>query len=141
MNPKLKEKTLESLSALLPITGIVLFIGFLMGVIITVSEPDMQVLAQQVPSIPNMVLILTVAVGVGPILAVLVLGCFFKPTGADYSLGEVATVETTRDVVRVFLHELPEFAGEVLISLFPIVAVFIIFQLITHRYQKRHIKE
>ena len=129
MNPKLKEKTRESLTAVLPITGIVmlisifiapielgplvmflvgavmlilgmgffqlgaemsmtpigegigvqisktrriitvLLIGLIMGVIITVSEPDLQVLAEQVPSIPNLTLILTVAVGVGIFLA------------------------------------------------------------------------
>ena len=288
MNPKLKEKTLESLSAVLPITGIMLLIsiflvpmelgtmvlflvgammlilgmgffqlgaemsmtpigegvgiqisktkkswlvaliGFIMGVIITISEPDLQVLAEQVPSVPNMVLVLTVAVGVGiflavailrikfgislskllivlyialigvsflvpreflavafdsggvttgpmtvpfiiamgvglasvrsdknsasdsfglvalssigPILAVLILGCFYKPTQAAYSLGEVATVETTRDVVQVFAKELPAFGGEVFISLLPIMAVFLLFQWMTHRYQKRQLK-
>ena len=288
LNSKLKEKTLESLSAVLPITGIMLVIsillvpvelgtmtmflagavmlilgmgffqlgaemamtpigegigvqisktkivtlvvaiGFIMGLIITISEPDLQVLAEQVPSVPNMVLILTVAIGVGiflalaiirirfqislskllivlyvflitasflvtdeflavafdsggvttgpmtvpfimalgvglasvrgdkdaasdsfglvalssvgPILAVLLLGCFFRPTEADYSLSEVAAVGTTRDVVQVFLHEVPEYAMEVLISLAPIVGVFILFQLLTHRYHRRHIK-
>ncbi|MBQ9795042.1 MAG: DUF1538 domain-containing protein [Clostridia bacterium] len=288
MNPKLREKTMESLSAVLPITGIVLFIsiflvpmevgtvmlflvgalmlilgmgffqlgaemamtpigegighqisktkrvwimvliGFLMGTIITISEPDLQVLAQQVPSIPNMTLILTVAVGVGiflalavirikfrielsgllivlyvaliglsflvpgdflavafdsggvttgpmtvpfimalgvglasarsdkdsasdsfglvalssvgPILAVLILGCFFKPTDAAYSMGVVPEVFTTRDVVSLFAYEIPAFAGEVMVSLLPIAAVFLLFQLITRRYQKREIK-
>ena len=43
----------------------VLLTGFIMGVIITISEPDLQVLASQVPSVPNMVLILTVAKGIG----------------------------------------------------------------------------
>ncbi len=288
MNPKLKEKTLESLSAVLPITGIMLlisilfvpmelgtmvmflvgavmliigmgffqlgaemsmtpigegvgvqisktkhswmvaFIGFIMGVIITVSEPDLQVLAEQVPSVPNLVLILTVAVGVGlflavailrikfgislskllivlyvaligvsflvpreflavafdsggvttgpmtvpfimamgvglasvrgdkdsasdsfglvalssigPILAVLILGCFYKPTQAAYTMGEVASVTTTRDVVQVFAKELPAFGGEVCVSLLPILAVFFLFQLMTHRFQRRQIK-
>lgn len=288
MNPKLKEKTLESLSAVLPITGIVLlisiflvpldlgsfviflvgaimlifgmgffqlgaeiamtplgegvgvqifktkklwmvlFIGFLMGVIITVSEPDLQVLAEQVPSIPNMTLILTVAVGVGiflalaiirirykislsgllivlyailiiasffvpedflaiafdsggvttgpmtvpfiialgvglasskvdkntssdsfglvaissvgPILAVLILGCFFKPEEVDYSLAGTSSADTTRDVVRMFVENLPGYIKEVLIALLPIAAVFVIFQLLTRRYQKRQIK-
>ncbi len=288
MNPKLKEKTLESLSAVLPITGIVLFIsvflvpmelgnfvlflvgaimlifgmgffqlgaeiamtplgegigvqiskskklwivlliGFLMGAIITISEPDLQVLAQQVPSIPNSVLILIVAVGVGiflalailrirykislsgmlivlyaaligasffipkeflavafdsggvttgpmtvpfimalgvglaslrgdknsasdsfglvalssvgPILAVLILGCFYKPTEALYSLADVETVITTRDVVVVFAKGIPLYAKEVLISLLPIVAVFVLFQIITRRYQIRQVK-
>ena len=288
MNVKLKEKIRESLSAVLPITGIVLMlsifvipmelgsvvmfltgalmlivgmgffqlgaemamtplgegvgvqiskmkklltvllIGFLMGVIITVSEPDLQVLAGQVPSVPNMVLIMTVAVGVGlflalaivrirykislsmllivcylalilvsafvpkeflavafdsggvttgpmtvpfimamgvglasvrsdknaandsfglvalssvgPILAVLILGCFFKPTEAAYTLTDVATVVTTQDVARVFAQGLPLYAREVLLSLVPILWVFLIFQWLTHRYHGLQIK-
>ena len=53
----------KSKSILLPI-----LICFLLGVIITIAEPDLQVLAEQVPSIPNIVLILCVAVGVGAFL-------------------------------------------------------------------------
>ena len=288
MNVKLKEKIKESLSAVLPITGIVLMLsifvipmelgsvvmfltgalmlivgmgffqlgaemamtplgegvgvqiskmkklltvlltGFLMGVIITVSEPDLQVLAGQVPSVPNMVLIMTVAVGVGlflalaivrirykislsmllivcylalilvsafvpkeflavafdsggvttgpmtvpfimamgvglasvrsdknaandsfglvalssvgPILAVLILGCFFKPAEAAYTLTDVATVVTTQDVARVFAQGLPLYAREVLLSLVPILWVFLIFQWLTHRYHGLQIK-
>lgn len=288
MNLKLKEKIKESLSAVLPITGIVLMLsiflvpmelgsivmfltgavmlivgmgffqlgaemamtpigegvgvqiskmkklitvlltGFVMGVIITVSEPDLQVLAGQVPSVPNAVLIMTVAIGVGlflalaivrirykislpllliicyaalilislfvpkeflavafdsggvttgpmtvpfimamgvglasvrsdknaasdsfglvalssvgPILAVLILGCFYKPTEAAYTLTDVATVVTTQDVARVFAQGLPLYAKEVLVSLLPIIAVFLIFQMMTRRYQKRQIK-
>ena len=138
MNQKLREKIMESLSAVLPITGIVLLIsmilvpmeigavflflvgavlliigmGFfqlgaeiamtplgegigaelsknkrliiiavislIMGVIITIAEPDLQVLAEQVPSIPNNILIWTVAVGVGIFLAVAVLRIFLR---------------------------------------------------------------
>ncbi len=288
LNPKLREKTLESLSAVLPITGIMLFIsiflvpmalgtmvmflagaimlivgmgffqlgaemsmtpigegigvqmsktkrviivlliGIVMGVIITVSEPDLQVLAEQVPAVPNLALILTVAGGVGvflavailrikfhidlsrllivlyvlligasffvpkeflavafdsggvttgpmtvpfimamgvglasvsgdkdsasdsfglvalssvgPILAVLLLGCFYRPTEAEYSLGEVANVATTRDVVEVFAVQIPHFAWEVCVSLLPILAVLIVFQLLTHRYTKRQLR-
>lgn len=57
---------------------VILFIGFLMGLIITVSEPDLQVLAQQVPAIPNMVLILTVSVGVGIFLALAIARIIFQ---------------------------------------------------------------
>ena len=138
MNEKLKEKIKESLSSVLPITMIVLFLsitlvpmeigtlalflagavllivgmgffqlgaemamtpigegvgvqitkmqklltvlltGFLMGVIITVSEPDLQVLAGQVPSVPNAVLIFTVAVGVGLFLALAIVRIRYK---------------------------------------------------------------
>ena len=44
---------------------LIIGVGFLLGFLITISEPDLQVLANQVPSIPNMTLILSVAVGVG----------------------------------------------------------------------------
>lgn len=55
-------------------------IGFIMGLIITISEPDLQVLAQQVPSIPNMVIILAVAVGVGAFLVIALLRMLFGVT-------------------------------------------------------------
>lgn len=51
---------------------------FVLGVLITVAEPDLQVLAEQVPAIPNMVLILTVAVGVGIFLLVAELRMLLK---------------------------------------------------------------
>ena len=44
--------------------------AFLVGFIITISEPDLQVLATQVPMIPNLTLILAVAAGVGAFLVV-----------------------------------------------------------------------
>ncbi len=43
---------------------------FLVGVLITIAEPDLQVLAEQIPSIPNMALILAVAGGVGVFLVI-----------------------------------------------------------------------
>ena len=43
---------------------------FILGMLITIAEPDLQVLAEQVPSIPNLALILSVAVGVGIFLVV-----------------------------------------------------------------------
>lgn len=52
---------------------IVVLITFIMGFIITISEPDLQVLAQQVPSVPNLVLILAVALGVAAFLVIAVL--------------------------------------------------------------------
>ena len=129
MAPNLKEKIMESLAAVLPITGIVLalsillvplttgaimmfFVGavllivgmgmfqlgaemamsplgesigakiskskkiitilviaFALGTLITIAEPDLQVLAEQIPAIPNSVIIWTVALGVGIFLA------------------------------------------------------------------------
>lgn len=45
-------------------------ITFLLGVIITVAEPDLQVLARQTPGVPDSVLIWSVAIGVGIFLVV-----------------------------------------------------------------------
>ena len=53
--------------------GIIVLLSFLLGMIITISEPDLQVLAELVPSIPNSTLILAVSVGVGLFLAVAIL--------------------------------------------------------------------
>ena len=52
---------------------VIVLMSFVLGAIITISEPDLQVLASQVPSVPNMVLILAVAAGVGLFLVVALL--------------------------------------------------------------------
>jgi len=57
---------------------IIAILAFLIGIIITIAEPDLQVLVKQVPSVPNMVLIMTVGVGVGFFLVMGVLRSFFK---------------------------------------------------------------
>ena len=285
MNPKLKEKVVESVSAVLPITVIVLFISiflapmdlgsialfltgacllvvgmamfqlgaemamtplgegigvqlsktkktillillsFLMGLIITVSEPDLAVLAEQVPAIPNLVLILVVSVGVGiflsvavvrirkqislslilivlyvlalilsvfvpsnffavafdsggvttgpmtvpfimamgvglasvrsdknaasdsfglvalssigPIIAVLFLGLFFRPDDTDYALDAIPVLDNTRQVAKEFFAQIGIYAEEVAVSLLPLAVVFFIFQFFTRRYHKR----
>ena len=56
---------------------IVILISFIMGFIITISEPDLQVLAEQVPSVPNLTLILAVALGVGGFLIAALLRMLF----------------------------------------------------------------
>ncbi|MCD8130739.1 MAG: DUF1538 domain-containing protein [Lachnospiraceae bacterium] len=52
-------------------------VAFLLGVIVTIAEPDLQVLASQVPSVPNMTLILAVSLGVGLFLVVALLRILF----------------------------------------------------------------
>ena len=206
---------------------LIVAVGFLMGVVITISEPDLQVLANQVASIPNQVLIWTVAVGVGiflviailrilfhiglsqmllvfyvllfllsfltpseftavafdsggvttgpmtvpfimavgvglsaarsdpdgtndsfglialcsigPIMMVLLLGIFYHPTEAVYTAVQVPTVLTTRDVIQQFVLALPQYGEEVLISMLPVVGVFVLFQLMTRHYRRRQV--
>ena len=53
-------------------------LGFALGFMITISEPDLQVLAGQVPDVPNMALILAVACGVGIFLSIALLRMLFS---------------------------------------------------------------
>ena len=50
--------------------AVIALVCFLIGVTVTIAEPDLQVLARQVPAVPDMVIILTVAAGVGVFLLV-----------------------------------------------------------------------
>lgn len=52
---------------------LIILVSLLLGIIITISEPDLQVLANQVPGIPNAVLIGAVAAGVGVFLVIAML--------------------------------------------------------------------
>lgn len=57
---------------------VMVVLGFILGFVITISEPDLQVLANQVPSVPNMTLILAVAAGVGIFLVLALLRMLFN---------------------------------------------------------------
>ncbi len=200
-----------------------LVVCFALGAIITIAEPDLQVLAEQVPSIPNMVLILCVAAGVGlflaialfrirkgiplsrllivfyvgiivlaffvpkdfvatafdsggvttgpitvpfimalgtglaaiggkkharensfglvslcsigPILSVLVLSICYNPQ-SETTQTVLPEVLTTKDAFWQFFHAVPHYAKEVLVAFLPIVALFLLFQLISRRFHK-----
>ncbi|MDR2629908.1 MAG: DUF1538 domain-containing protein [Spirochaetaceae bacterium] len=205
----------------------VLFVSFLMGLIITIAEPDLQVLSLQVPSIPRLALILTVGVGVGvflaiailrtffkirlsvllivfylivfglafftpnnfipvafdsggvttgpitvpfilamgvgvafvrsdkdsqndsfglvalcsigPILSVLLLGIFYKPSGADIESHAVPLIETSQDVVKMFAVEFPHYLMDVFYALVALVVFFVVFQFISRRFKKHQL--
>ena len=54
------------------------FVSFIIGIVITISEPDLQILATQVPGIENLALILTVSIGVGVFLLIALLRMVFS---------------------------------------------------------------
>lgn len=56
---------------------IIISVSLFVGIMITVSEPDLHVLASQVPDIPSFTLIITVAVGVGIFLVTALLRVIF----------------------------------------------------------------
>ena len=79
-------------------------ICFLIGAMVTIAEPDLQVLARQVPAVPDAVIILAVAAGVGVFLVVSMLRTRFNiplaPTLlAPYSLS-VSAVAFLSNVMR-----------------------------------------
>lgn len=57
---------------------IIILVALFVGTMITVSEPDLQVLATQISSIPSTTLIWSVAIGVGLLLVVAMLRIIFK---------------------------------------------------------------
>jgi len=75
--------------------GIPLLVCFVLGVVVTIAEPDLQVLAEQVPAFPNTALVWSVAFGVGFFLVLALLdldpddpfesglGDGYDPTGSD----------------------------------------------------------
>ncbi len=203
---------------------LILALSFVLGVIITVAEPDLQVLAQNVPHIDTMVLIVTVGVGVGiflavcmfrilfgiqlrwvllifyaivfilaafsdpnylsvafdsggvttgpmtvpfimalgvgvasirsdknaeadsfglvglcsvgPILAVLILGFFYKGELSDISASLTPSFDTTVDLGKAYLHGIPEYMLEVTIALAPIIVFFLLFQIFSLKLRK-----
>ena len=58
--------------------GILVVIGFIIGFLITVAEPDLWVLAEQFVAIPSLSLIFFVAIGVGVFLVISLLRITFQ---------------------------------------------------------------
>lgn len=202
-------------------------VSFLMGFMITMAEPDLQVLADQTPGVPNMILIVCVAVGVGiflvvsllrtllqiklsyiliflylivfvlasftprsflavafdsggvttgpitvpfimalgigmasvrsdktsredsfglvalcsvgPILAVTLLGLFYKPSASEVTQDMVTNVANFKEIIQVFGRSLPVYAKEVLIALLPIIVFFLIFQSFTLKLPRKQL--
>ncbi len=204
-----------------------LLAAFVLGLLITIAEPDLQVLATQVPAIPSTVLIFTVAAGVGlflalavlrtyiklrlstlllifysivllltiltpgsfipvsfdsggvttgpitvpfimslgvglasvrsdkhatgdsfglvslcsigPVIAVLLLGSFYRPDSASYHGVSMADIATTRDAAHAFAAALPAYVREVAGAMVPICAMFFLFQLLTRRFKRNEL--
>lgn len=57
---------------------LMILISFLLGLALTLAEPDLQVLTRQVPAVPDFVLAATVAFGVGIFLVIAMLRILFQ---------------------------------------------------------------
>ncbi|MDR1797109.1 MAG: DUF1538 domain-containing protein [Clostridiales Family XIII bacterium] len=66
---------------------LIVFASLLMGTMVTIAEPDLQILARQVPSVPTNILTITVAVGLGVFLVVAMLRILFQVSMAKLLAG------------------------------------------------------
>ena len=76
---------------------------------------------------------------IGPIISVLILGIIFKINNIDYVVEELQVVDTTRDILFAYLRGFGDYALEVLIAITPIIAFFVLFQLITRSFHKKQL--
>jgi hypothetical protein len=76
---------------------------------------------------------------IGPIIAVLLLGIFYKPESVEMESFMLQDAPTSRHVVKYFANEMPSFFKDVAYALGAIVIFFIIFQLFTRRYHRRQL--
>lgn len=66
--------------------------GFLIGLVVTIAEPDLQVLTKQVPAVPDMVLVGSVAFGAGAFLVLALLRIVFQINLAYLFIGSYILV-------------------------------------------------
>jgi hypothetical protein len=76
---------------------------------------------------------------IGPILAVLLLGIFYRPDTVEVETYILQDAATSQDVVKYFAFEIPHFLQEVLLALGAVIFCFFIFQIITRRYKKHQL--
>ena len=69
-----------------------IIVTLVIGIFITIAEPDLQVLAKQIPTVPNAVMVVSVAVGVGLFLVVAILRMLFSVPISWILIGSYAVV-------------------------------------------------
>ena len=73
---------------------------------------------------------------IGPILAVLILGLFYRDSSGVAELTEVSYASTTV-IGSAFLGAIPVYLKEMAVAMLPIVAIFLVFQLALLRLNRR----
>ena len=76
---------------------------------------------------------------IGPIITVLLLGLLYQPDGSTYTPVSVPDAKDTAEMFRSYTHALPEYFKEIFLSLAPILAFFVLFQLVTRRMHRREV--
>jgi hypothetical protein len=76
---------------------------------------------------------------IGPVIAVMILGLFYKPESAVPELAVIPEVIMSRDVLAEFIKAIPYSIVNVAKAVWPILAAFLVFQYITRRYRKKQL--
>lgn len=76
---------------------------------------------------------------IGPILATMILGMVYKITNFEYTNRTYSTYANTKEIAEAFVQNLPNYFGEVVIALLPIIIFFIIYQLAVIKMSKREL--
>ena len=76
---------------------------------------------------------------IGPILATMSLGMVYKITNFEYTNRTYSTYANTKEIAEVFVQNLPNYLGEVVIALLPIIIFFIIYQLAVIKMSKKEL--
>lgn len=76
---------------------------------------------------------------IGPILATMSLGMVYKITNFEYTNKTYSTYANTKEIAEVFVQNLPNYLGEVVIALLPIIIFFIIYQLAVIKMSKKEL--
>ena len=74
---------------------------------------------------------------IGPIMAVLLLGFLYRPENTGYTPSELPVIRDSVGLWQCFAHGIPEYMGEIAVSLLPIVLFFAIFQVISLKIRKK----
>lgn len=76
---------------------------------------------------------------IGPILATMILGMVYKITNFEYTNRTYSTYANTKEIAEAFVQNLPNYFGEVVIALLPIIIFFIIYQLAVIKMSKKEL--
>jgi len=76
---------------------------------------------------------------VGPIMAVLLLGVFYRPEAVNIVPAILQEAATSMDVARLFIFQIPVFLREVSLALGAVIVCFVFFQMFTRRYKKHQL--
>ncbi|MDR3071975.1 MAG: DUF1538 domain-containing protein [Clostridiales Family XIII bacterium] len=73
---------------------------------------------------------------IGPIFAVMILGFFFNPEESTLTTTEIEGIHNLKELLAVFIDEMPHYLREIGIAVAPLICVFMLFQVFALKLPK-----